>query len=243
MSCAREYFASKGDFELDINHLRSFLEQKLALGRAGQTVNMYLYAIKFFFARVQKLNKKIDLRYAKRNKTLPTVLSRSELSKLFVHTKNKKHRLILELSYGAGLRVSEVIKLKVWDLDFDRGFLLIRRAKGAKDRRTLLPQKLSATLREWTFLKKPGDLLFESERGGRLSARTAQKVFMASLNKASIKKRASFHSLRHSFATHLLEDGVDIRYVQELLGHASIKTTQRYTQVSELSLKRIKSPL
>jgi site-specific recombinase XerD len=150
---------------------------------------------------------------------------------------------MLSLAYGAGLRVSEVIKLRVQDIAISELSIVVRDGKGGKDRITLLPEKLCSEL-ETIMAGKTGDqYLFESERGGILTTRTAQVVFERSLKLARIKKSATFHSLRHSFATHLLENGVDVRYIQQLLGHASITTTQQYTKVTNPQLRNIKSPL
>ena len=150
---------------------------------------------------------------------------------------------MITLAYGAGLRISEVMDLRVRDMLLDELTLHIKEAKGKKDCITLIPEKLKEDLRSLIAGKEGGDYVFASERGGKLSERTAQKVFERALHAAHITKPATFHSLRHSFATHLLENGVDIRYVQELLGHANIRTTQLYTQVTNPSLKNIKSPL
>ena len=157
--------------------------------------------------------------------------------------KNPKHKLILALAYGAGLRVSEIINLRVRDIDLQELTIHPKQAKGKKDRITLLAEGLRPAIKNLTAGKNANDFVFSSERGGRLTTRTAQKIFEKALKKAKIKKKATFHSLRHSFATHLLENGVDIRYVQELLGHQNIRTTQRYTQVTNPKLKNIKSPL
>lgn len=157
--------------------------------------------------------------------------------------KNKKHYLLLAIAYGAGLRVSEVINLRVGHIDLDELIITIRQSKGAKDRRSVLPQKLISDLRSFLAGRGESEYLFESNRGGNLSERSAQKIFDNALKAAEIKKNASFHSLRHSFATHLLENGVDVRYVQELLGHSNIRTTQIYTHLTNPALKNIKSPL
>ncbi|MCG2686969.1 tyrosine-type recombinase/integrase, partial [Candidatus Parcubacteria bacterium] len=163
--------------------------------------------------------------------------------KILNQIKNDKHRLMISLAYGAGLRISEVINLKAQDIDVDGLTIHLKQAKGKKDRLTILSSKIKDELAEFLINKQAKDLVFESERGGKLSERTAQKVFEKALRVAGIKKNATFHSLRHSFATHLLENGVDVRYVQELLGHANIRTTQIYTKVTNPSLKNIKSPL
>jgi site-specific recombinase XerD len=149
----------------------------------------------------------------------------------------------LSLAYGSGLRVSEVVALKVQDLDFEELTVLLKQAKGQKDRISVMPQGLIDDLKNLVAGKEKGDFVFASERGGKLTTRTAQKVFENALWLSGIKKDATFHSLRHSFATHLLENGTDVRYVQELLGHQNIRTTQRYTQVTNPKLKNIKSPL
>jgi site-specific recombinase XerD len=147
------------------------------------------------------------------------------------------------LAYGAGLRVSEIINLKVKDVELEELVIHIKDAKGKKDRITVFPESLKINIEKLIIGKNGNDFIFESERGGKLTERTVQKVFENALKKSRIKKQATFHSLRHSFATHLLENGVDVRYVQELLGHQNIRTTQIYTQVTNPSIKRIKSPL
>jgi len=150
---------------------------------------------------------------------------------------------MIALAYGTGLRVSEIINLRVRDLDLEELALRVVSGKGKKDRVTIIPERLVTTIRNMSAGKSGTDYLFESERGGKLSARTAQVAFSRAASKAGIVKAATFHSLRHSFATHLLENGIDVRYVQELLGHASISTTQLYTKVTNPKLKNIRSPL
>lgn len=225
-----------------IGKIRDFLLQKTEQGASSQTVNLYINALKFFYTHVFKMQFP-DIHFAKRTKSLPVVLSHAEIERIISATKNIKHKLIIALAYGAGLRVSEAINLKVRDIDFERMLIHLKQAKGNKDRLTVLPEKLKISMENFVSGKTSGEFVFPSERGWKLATRTAQKIFENSLNKAGIIKRATFHSLRHSFATHLLENGVDIRYVQELLGHQSIKTTQRYTQVTSLHLRSIKSPL
>ena len=158
-------------------------------------------------------------------------------------TTNLKHRLMLALAYGAGLRVSEVVSLRVRDVDVTEMTIHIKQAKGRKDRISVLPERFIDDLRTMAAGKHGHDYYFRSEHGWKLTTRTAQKIFEHALAKAGIMKHATFHSLRHSFATHLLENGVDVRYVQELLGHHNIRTTQRYTQVTNPKLKSIQSPL
>ncbi len=250
------------DFKsLDIENIRHFLLQKHQMGAAGQTINLLLNGIKFFYRHIIKTNENIDIHFAKKEKRLPVVLSRTEIEKLITAPSNIKHRLMLSLAYGAGLRVSEVVDLKLKDIDFDGLSIHLKAAKGKKDRITVLPEKLVKDMQNFSAYRDKNDYFFESERGGKLTVRTVQKIFEHAIQKISIRlersgspshqvpgglsfqKDATFHSLRHSFATHLLENGIDVRYVQELLGHANIRTTQRYTHVTNPYLKNIKSPL
>ena len=210
--------------------------------RAPKTVNLYKEAIRFFVYNILKLKIKLDIKLSKDVKKLPIVLSREEIQVIVDSIKNKKHKTMISLSYGAWLRVSEIVKLKVWDMDLKQLFIHIKDAKWHKDRITILPEKLVWALSEFMASKDTDDFVFESERWGYLDTRTMQIIFKRALKLAWIQKNATFHSLRHSFATHLLENWTDIRYVQELLWHTNIRTTQIYTQVMNPSLKNIKSP-
>ena len=174
---------------------------------------------------------------------MPVVLSRTEIFKILKSLQNPKHKLLLALAYGAGLRVSEVVSLKVQDLDCQELTVHIKKAKGQKDRISILPERLVIDFKNIIAEKTKEEFLFASERGGKLTIRSAQKIFANALHNSCINKDATFHSLRHSFATHLLENGTDVRYVQELLGHQNIRTTQRYTRVTNPRIKNIKSPL
>ncbi len=245
LRCLEDYFKAKEKNieKPDIDFIRSFLLSKKDKELSSQTINLYLNAIKFFYREIIKNPQKIDIKFSKRTKKLPIVLSRDEIEKIIRNLQNPKHRLIISLGYGAGLRVSEVVNLKVKDIELEELMIHIKEAKGKKDRITIFPERLKSDINRLIYGKGKNDFVFESERGGKLSERTAQKIFENGLKKAGIKKDATFHSLRHSFATHLLENGIDVRYVQELLGHQNIRTTQIYTQVSNPSLKRIKSPL
>ena len=149
---------------------------------------------------------------------------------------------MVSLGYAGGLRASEVINLKVRDVDLEELVIHLKSTKGKKDRITVFPDRLKNNFQSLIGGKESNELVFESNRGGKLTTTSLQKVFKKALKKTEIKKNATFHSLRHSFATHLLENGTDVRYVQELLGHANIRTTQIYTQVTDPKLKNIKSP-
>src|SRR3989338_3197067 len=166
--------------------VRKFLLQHQERGDAGQTINLYLNAIKFFYREILKSVEKIDLKFSKTSKKLPVVLSRQEIGNILGVIENKKHKLLIALGYGAGLRISEVIKLKTRDIDLDEATIHLKEAKGKKDRITVLPEKIKHTLREIMAGKKADDYVFASERGGRLSERTAQKIFENALDRKSV---------------------------------------------------------
>lgn len=245
LACVANYLkAKKNNLEIvDIDFIKQYLLSKIDKDMSSQTVNQSLQAINFFHWNVLKYHGKIDIRFAKTPSKLPIILSRDEIQLILSAINNGKHNLMIALAYAGGLRVSEVTNLKIKDISLAELTIHIKGAKGNKDRITIFSEKLKEELKIFIAGKDANDYVFESERGGRLTERTAQKIFENALKKAEIKKEATFHSLRHSFATHLLENGVDVRYVQELLGHANIRTTQLYTKVTNPSLKNIKSPL
>lgn len=241
----REFLNFRGK-ESDQNNeaaLKMFLLSLEKRGASAQTRNLSLSSIKFYFRNVSRVETPINIRTAKRAQRLPVILSRDEIQRMLGVTTNTKHRLMLGLAYGAGLRVSEVVALRVQDIDVAEKTMHIKQAKGRKDRISVLPEKLIRDLNDFISGRTGHDLVFPSEQGGRLTTRTAQKIFDHAREKAGITKTATFHSLRHSFATHLLENGVDVRYVQELLGHQNIRTTQIYTHVTNPMLKNVQSPL
>jgi site-specific recombinase XerD len=211
-------------------------------GKAPKTINLYKSAIIFFVNEVLWLwIEKLSM--SKEAKKLPSVLSQSEVQQLIWSYTNTKHKLIIKLSYGCGLRVSEVIALRTKDIDFDRHVLTVRWWKWNKDRQIPLPNSLYDELQSLLSITEANSFVFESERWGSLTTTTLQKIFHQWCKRIGLKKDATFHSLRHSFATHLLEQGTDIRYVQTLLGHANIRTTQIYTHVMQPALDKIISPL
>jgi len=226
----------------DIVKIKNFLLEKQAIGQSSETINVHLHAIKYFHHEIMKSALPIDIHYAKTASKLPVVLSRVEIQLILSNIANQKHRLMVAVAYAGGLRVSEIINLKVKDVNIEELTIHLKGAKGNKDRITVLPEKLKDEIKKYITEKSSHDYVFASERGGKLTERTAQKVFENALKNAKIQKDATFHSLRHSFATHLLENGTDVRYVQELLGHANIRTTQIYTKVTNPALRRIKSP-
>lgn len=171
------------------------------------------------------------------------ILSKNEVYKLINSLDNIKHKAILSLAYSSGLRVSEVVKIKVNNIDSKRGLSHIKNGKGKKDRYTIISNKIIKQLRNYCKIYKIDDWLFPGQKKGKhLTTRSVQRIFKKACKKAKTSKNLSVHSLRHSFDTHLLEKGVDLRYIQELLGHKSSKTTEIYTHVSKNSLNQIENP-
>jgi len=204
------------------------------------SVSHAIFALEYFFKNV--LNESLNIPKPKRNKKIPKILTKEEIKKMIDATSNIKHKLIIKTLYGCGLRVSEIVNLKKQDINFNESLLHIKLAKGKKDRFVKIPEKLNEELESYCKLAD-GEILFSSNRGGKLTKKTIGKVVDNAAVKAEIKKEVYPHLLRHSFATHLLESGVDLRVIQKLLGHADIKTTQIYTQISQASIKNIKMPL
>lgn len=235
-------FAKNKNIKQKHRAIELFLLEKQKKGKSSQTINLALNAIKFLYREVLQSKDKIDFKCAKKSKKLPVVLSRKEIEKIISCIKNSKHRLMVSLGYASGLRVSEVIDLRVKDIDLEELVIHLKNAKGRKDRITVFPVKLKNDIQNLIAGKNKSDFVFESNRGGKLTTASLQKVFRRVLEETGIKKEATFHSLRHSFATHLLENGTDVRYVQELLGHQNIRTTQIYTQVTNPSIRKIVSP-
>lgn len=216
------------------------IERKVSESYQNQVIN----AIKFYYEKVlrgERKNYLIDR--PKKEKTLPTVLNEEEIKLLLNKTENLKHKAILMMAYSAGLRLGELINLKIKDIDSKRMQIRVEQAKGKKDRYTILSKKMLAILREYFSRYKPKEWLFEGEKGGQYAARSIQKVVKLSASKAGIKKNVGVHTLRHTFATHLLENGTDLRYIQSLLGHESSKTTEIYTHITTKGFDQIKNPL
>jgi site-specific recombinase XerD len=228
------------------DEVRGYLVQMANSGQASAGYCRQARAALVFLyeATLKQPDKVADLPRMKRPQQLPVVLSREEVGRILKVMVNLKHKALLVTAYSAGLRVGEVVRLKVSDIDSKRMQIRVTAGKGAKDRYTVLSETALTVLREYFKAEKPQDWLFPGEDpGDHLSERSAERVFEHAKKKAGIAKKATFHTLRHSFATHLLEDGTDIRYIQELLGHDSIETTERYTHVTQPALQRIKSPL
>ncbi|WP_217495858.1 site-specific tyrosine recombinase/integron integrase [Mangrovivirga cuniculi] len=223
------------------NYLLYLIHDKKA---SQSTQNQAVNAIKFYLEKIKGEDRKyywIDR--PSKEKKLPVVLSEEEVVRMLKTPMNLKHRCMLTLIYSAGLRVGEMIDMKISDIDGDRMLIHVKGAKGKKDRTTLLSEKTLALLREYYKKYKPKRWLFEGQGGEKYSSSSLRKVFHRAKKNAGIKKDATLHTLRHSFATHLLERGTNLRYIQNLLGHSSSKTTEIYTHITSKGMNEIKSPL
>jgi len=211
---------------------------------SASSMNLAISAIKFFYKEVFKNDIIGEKHRPRHDKRFPMVLSKQEVIEVLKLEKNPKHRLLLMLAYSSGLRVSEVVALKKEHIDLSRKVIYVVGAKGRKDRCTLLSEKAAAFISEYYDVFNIQTWLFPGQPATHpLTIRSAQKIFDKAIQQAKIDKDISIHSLRHSFATHLLESGTDIRYIQSLLGHASVRTTERYTHIARRSVLSIQSPL
>ena len=242
-----EHHLPKHPRELTDEHVRQYLVYLLVERKfSASTVNQVFNALRFLYSELYKRPLVMEtLPRPKKDKRLPNILNEFEIRQIFEHTSNLKHRVMLMMAYACGLRVSELVRVRIEDIDGLRRLIHIRGAKGKKDRYVMLPETLISALEAyWAkyMLARSGWLFPGAEPGKHLSTRSIQEVFENVVRKAGIFKPVSMHTLRHSFATHLLEHGTDLRYIQALLGHQSVKTTEIYTHVSNTSISKIKSP-
>lgn len=235
-------FSQKDPREINSQDVKGYLDY-LSTTLSASTVSVAYNAIQFYYKEIWKRAFFVNIKHPKKNKYLPVVLSKQEVDSMLNVLKNPKHHCIVGLLYGTGLRVGELVRIKMLDIDLDRMMLRVFQGKGKKDRMVILPKRLKNILEIQRKLKKSSDFLFTNGRDGRLTETSIQKIVKNSALNAGIKKNVSPHTLRHSFATHLLESGIDIRYIQSLLGHARLETTQIYTKVAMNKLEEISSPL
>jgi integrase/recombinase XerD len=213
-------------------------------GRSGSTINQALGAIKFFYTEVVVRDWALSTRYQRFPQRLPVVLSREEVRRLLEAAGGLRERAAMEIAYGAGLRLNELLQLRVGDIDSERMVIHVRQGKGKKDREVMLSPSLLETLRVYWRHAHPHGYLFPGQKAERpLNPTVLQRGFSIAKQVARIEKDVTFHSLRHSFATHLMESGVNVRAIQTLLGHRSLGTTERYTHVAGAYLKQTRSPL
>ncbi|MBI2436727.1 MAG: tyrosine-type recombinase/integrase [Candidatus Magasanikbacteria bacterium] len=236
-------FVQKDPRRVTMEDIKDYLDY-LANNKSASTVSVAYGALQFYYKEVCGRSFFVHTKRPKKEKKIPIILSKEEIKCMIEITTNPKHKTMIQILYGAGMRVSELTHLKMSDIDFDRNMIHIVRGKGAKDRLVQLPKTVVPILLRQKRLKKDSDFLFTNGcRGGKLTETTIQKVVSHVAKNAGIAKHISPHTLRHSFATHLLENGTDIRYIQALLGHAKLETTQIYTHVATQNLQKITSPL
>ena len=230
--------------EVTHDTIRRYIISRSKEGRySAGTQHQLLNALKFWLEKVEGQEKDfVDLRPKKRKK-LPTVLSVEEVGRLFSAVENLKHRCILKMVYSAGLRLSEIVNLQLTDVQSDRMQIFVRDGKGGRDRYTTLSTKLLKELREYFNQYRPDYWLFEGQNGGQYSKRSVQAILKKAVKQGGVNPNCTVHTLRHSYATHLLEAGTSLRHIQELLGHASSTTTEIYTHVSNAERGRVVSPL
>ncbi len=239
------YFSEKKLPEITVEEINNYIlelidSKNISISQQNQRIN----AIKFYYEKVlNRENQYYLIERPRAEKKLPNVLSKEEINKLISTIDNKKHKCIISIIYSAGLRRSEVLNIRPEDIDSNRMLIKITGGKGKKDRYSLLSVKLLDDLRIYYREYKPKKWLFEGQNKEKYSAESVGSILKKALLKSGIKKKVTPHTLRHSFATHLLEQGTDLRYIQELLGHSNSKTTEIYTHVSNKELGKIKSPL
>lgn len=237
--------SAKQPEEMNIDDVKHYMAEKLS-EKSSSSVILFLAALKYAYTNILKTDITLGIKRPKKEKRIPTVLTRDEIKKLFAALINNKSRLMVSLLYACGFRVSELTKLKVNDLNFDEMSGNVKQAKGKKDRGFNIPAFLVEDLKKQVEEQKKlsQEFLFSNPTtGARMSSENLEKIVRKAAQRAGIQKEVHCHTLRHSFATHLLENNVDIRKIQELLGHADLSTTQIYTHVSREELKKIKSPI
>ncbi len=236
-------FIKKEPDKINTDDIKLFMAEKL-VDRSSSSVILFLSALRYAYSNILSKDITVGIKRPKKERKIPSVLTKDEVKALLNSISNKKSKLMLSLIYACGFRVSELVNLKIQDLHFEEKIGYARKAKGNKDRIFNIPDFLAEELKSQVEIQKSGnqEFLF-SGPNGKLSTRNIEKITRNALNKADIQKDVHPHTLRHSFATHLLENGTDIRKIQELLGHQDLSTTQIYTHISKEELKKIKSPI
>ncbi len=238
------FYPDKDLIHIDERDVREYLRKLIHNKRSNSYINQSLNSIKFYYELVLGMpNRFYAIDRPRKETKLPQVISKEEIFAIMDNTNNLKHRCIVGLLYSAGLRRNELINLKISDIDSNRMLIRVESGKGNKDRYTLLSRQILVDLRKYYLVWKPTKYVFEGQYGGQYSAQSIANVVSNSAAKANIRIRVTPHMLRHSFATHLLESGVDLRQIQVLLGHASTKTTEIYTHVATTTFDSIKNPL
>lgn len=245
VQCMKQFlsFCPKDPKRVTTRDVQLYLDSLLDNGCGGSTLNVHIHALKFVFEQILRKRITIRIRCSRKPKRLPVFLTRREIVRLFDVVENERHKLALELLYSAGLRVGEVVCLRRRDFDFDRFIGWVRQGKGRRDRPFIIARCLALRLKAYVVAScsDPASYLFNG-RHGHMSTRTIQEIINRAAKKAKIDKRVHPHALRHSFATHLIEDGYDVAAVQPLLGHVNATTTLTYVHMARPTLISVRSP-
>lgn len=242
--CVTKFFewSGKEPRKVTKQDVKSFVGYLNSRERAGSTINVYVNSLRFLLQEILAKRVVWRIRYAKKPKTMPVVLTKDEVARLINSINNEKHKLSIEILYSGGLRVSELTNLKVEDLEIEQGFGWVRKGKGRKDRVFILARNLIPRLKNYLVKENITEGYILKGKRGKLSTRTIQEIIKRARKKAGIKKNVHPHTLRHSFATHLVENGYDVSTVQSLLGHNSMETTMVYVHMASPRLINVRSP-
>jgi integrase/recombinase XerD len=234
-------FSKKRPEQITEDDVKSFIADKLSDGSSPKSVVLMKSALKFYYDDILNMGV-VNIKTPKVARKLPTVLTRKEVKLLIDSANRKRHKIMIMLLYSSGLRVSELVNLRIGDLELDQKMGWVRSGKGAKDRMFIISEKLVGKLKTFVKDRPKDEFLFRGHKG-KMTTRSVQKVIVNAAKRAGIDKKVTPHVLRHTFATHMLESGVDLRKIQMLLGHSQLSTTQLYLNVSNKELKKVKSPL
>lgn len=237
-----DFIGNKDINTINSENIKGYLSHLISKKKSTSTIALVKAALKFYYDDLLKKSI-VDFKTPKVYKKLPVVLTKDEVKRIIEAAPTEKSKLMIKLIYSSGIRLSECINLKINDLEFEEKIGWVRQGKGKKDRMFILSDNVIDDVKNFIKDKNKDDYVLTNKRGERLSARNIQKIVKRAAQKANITKDVHVHTLRHSFATHLLENGTDIRKIQELLGHTNLQTTQIYTKVSTEELKKVKSPL
>jgi len=240
-----KYFENRKLLDVSKSEIESYVAKWIVKYDISETKqNTIINAIKFYYEKVLDQPRAFyNIQRPKKARTLPGVLSMPEVKAILSQPENLKHKTILYTIYSGGLRLGELLNLRIEDVRSDDGYIFIKAAKGKKDRRTILSDHLLGLLRQYYKLHKPSYWLFEGQTGGKYSASSVQRIFRKAVKESGVNPWATVHTLRHSFATHLLQQGTNLRYIQGLLGHSSSKTTEIYTHLQKVDNSVVRSPL
>ncbi len=245
--CVEKFFRScdKEPKKVTKKDVRDFLDELIEKNHPGNTINVYNNALKFLFEQCLGKKMRLNIRYSKKAQRLPIVLTQEETKRLICSISNEKHKLMIKLMYSAGLRVSELLNLRVRDLELNSGYGWVRQGKGKKDRPFILAEKVKYNILEYINKNKLklDSFMFISNRNKPYNVRSVQNIVRNAAKKAKLNKKFSCHTLRHSFATHLIENGYSVSEVQSLLGHNSLDTTMIYVHLASPRIMNVKSPL